>query len=79
MKPWLIVSGLEEGDLFVFLHAHMIRGPSPLKCATWRLCFSGGTTSVITSPRIPFALFFSSSLEHGHEFVGRQEIEQNNG
>jgi hypothetical protein len=30
-------------------------------------------------PKDTIRSFSSSSLEHGHEFVGRQEIEQNNG
>lgn len=58
----------------------MIQGPSPLKCATWSLCFFLEELHQLQQAQGYHSLFFSfSPLEHGHEFVGRHEIEQNNG
>lgn len=62
MKPLLTVSGLEEGGLFVFLHAHIIQGPSPLKCATWRLCFSWRNYISYNKPKDTIHSFFSLLL-----------------
>lgn len=67
--------GLSRG-ICLFLHAHMIQGPQSFEMChlAFIFYFSGGTTSVWQAQGYHSLFFFSSSLEHGHEFVGRQKL-----
>lgn len=79
MKPSLIVyPGLRRGICLFFACAHDTGAQSFEMCHLAFMFFRRNYISY-NKPKDTIRSFSSSSLEHGHEFVGRQEIEQNNG